>query len=95
MPASTALEMLTAYKLKRRQNPSADKSTLFKYILWDRFDGTMVLDAELNEMAATSESLNELTLKVLAREKPTMAAGQLKQDAQKAIDHFFAMNLPD
>jgi len=95
MPATTALELLTAYKLKVRQNPAADRATLFKYLLWDRFKGKMIMDAELNEMATSSSNLSELSFKVLSREKPSMVAGKLGSDAQTAIKQFFVMNFPD
>lgn len=95
MPATVALDILNAYKLKRTQNPAADRNTLFKYLLWDRFKGKMIMDSELDEMAASSNTLSELTLKVLVREKPAMAGGRLEQDAKKAIDQFFSMNFPE
>lgn len=95
MPTDTAMAVLTAYKAKRRANPAADRTTLYKYILWDRFSGAMVSDAEILEMAASSRSLSELAFAVLAKEKPAMAQGSLADSAREAIRQFFAMNHPD
>lgn len=95
MPATTALELFNAYKLKIRQNPGASRTTLFKYLLWDRFKGKMIMDAELNEMATSSANLSELSFKVLSREKPNMVAGNLEAAAKSAIKQFFVMNSPD
>jgi len=95
MPTTTALELLNAYKLKVRQNPTADRATLFKYLLWDRFSGKMVTDAELGEIATSSRNLAELTFKVLSREKPNMVAGGLEKASMTAIKQFYVMNFPD
>ena len=95
MPTDTALEILSAYKLKRQQNPSADQPTLFKFILWDRFKNVMVTDAEMANMAASATNLSELALMVLKKEKPAMADGLLEKSARDAIRKFFVMNYPD
>jgi len=95
MPTDTAMQILSAYKLKQKQNPVADRATLFKYILWDRFSGKMISDSELNGVAADSASLSELAYAVLVREKPAMAEGVLAQSAKDAIRRYFRMNYPD
>jgi hypothetical protein len=94
MPTDTAMDTLRAYRLKQKQNPNADRTTLFKYILWDRFSGRLVPDAELTAMAESSASLAELAFAVLAREKPAMAEGRLAASARDAIRRFFEMNYP-
>ena len=96
MPApDTALELITAYRLKRARNPLADRATLYKYLLWDRFSGRMVLDAELDEMARDAGNLLELTLRVIGREKPGLAAGSLRQPLERELRRFFELNAPD
>ena len=89
------METLRAYRLKQKQNPNADRSTLFRYILWDRFSGKLVTDGELDAMAASSNTLAELAFTVLAREKPALAEGRLARSARDAIRQFFVMNYPD
>ncbi|WP_243544605.1 hypothetical protein [Pseudodesulfovibrio tunisiensis] len=95
MPANTALELLTAYREKARRNPSADRRTLFKYLLWDRFRNRMILDEDIEEMAAASRNLCELTFRVIAREKPHMAEGRLAQAVRDQLRQFFTLNAPD
>lgn len=95
MPTDIAMEILSAYKLKRKQNPAADQQTLFKFILWDRFSGKMVTDAEMADMAAASKSLSDLAMSVLKKEKPAMADDRLEQSAREAIRQYFVMNYPD
>ncbi|MGL1863226.1 MAG: hypothetical protein OCC46_11945 [Pseudodesulfovibrio sp.] len=95
MPTDTAMEILSAYKLKRKQNPAADQPTLFKFVLWDRFSGAMVMDSELANMVTASPSLSELAFQVLAREKPAMAEGRLAQSAREAIKRYYSMNYPE
>ena len=89
-----AMDILRAYQLKQKQNPDADRTTLFKYILWDRFSGRLVTDAELNAMAGSSDNLADLVFAVLAREKPTLTQGRLAVSAQDAIKRFFERNYP-
>ena len=95
MPTDTAMEILSAYRRKRDQNPTADRTTLFKYVLWDRFSGRLVADSELADMAAASATLSELAFNVLKRERPAMAEGRLEQSARDAIRTYFRMNYPD
>ncbi len=95
MPTNTAMETLSAYKLKRQQNPAADQATLFKFILWDRFSGKRIEDSELKAVASASRNLSELAFAILVREKPTMAEGLLKKSAKDAIRQYFIMNYPD
>lgn len=95
MPTDTAMETLSAYKLKRKQNPSADQATLFKYVLWDRFSGKMISDSEIDAMAKNARTLGELALEILKREKPAMADGRLEASARDAIKHYFVINYPD
>ena len=95
MPTNTAMEILNAYKTKQRQNPAADQTTLFKFILWDRFNNAMVTDAEMAEIVRDSKNLNELSFNILVREKPSMAEGVLAQSARDAIKQYYAMNFPD
>lgn len=95
MPNDTALAMHKAYITKRKQNPAADKATIFKYILWDRFNNKMVTDAEMLEMARSARSLSELTYAILCKENPAMAEGRLAESAQSAIRSYFNMNFPD
>lgn len=94
MPTDTAMEILRAYRRKQKQNPNADRSTLFKYILWDRFSGRLVADAELEEMAGAA-TLADLAFAILAREKPAMTEGRLERSARDAIQRFFEMNYID
>lgn len=89
------METLKAYRLKQKQNPNTDRTTLFRYILWDRFSGRMVTDEELNSMAASADTLAELAFAILTREKPTLAEGRLARSARDAIRQFFVMNYPD
>ncbi|MEF2229831.1 MAG: hypothetical protein V3571_02800 [Pseudodesulfovibrio sp.] len=95
MPTDTAMDILAAFRLKRKLNPAADRATLFKYVLWDRFSGRMVADAELADMAASARTLADLAFAVLAREKPALAQGRLAESARDAIRRFYAMNYPD
>ena len=95
MPTDTAMDILNAYRLKRKQNPAADRATLFKYILWDRFSGRMVADAELAAMADAAQTLADLAFAVLVREKPALATGRLAQSAREAIRRYYVMNYPD
>lgn len=95
MPTDTAMEILSAYKLKRQQNPAADQPTLFKYILWDRFKNAMVTDAEMLEMASSARKLGDLALMVLKKEKPAMSDGLLEKSARDAIQQYYRMNFPD
>jgi len=95
MPTDTAMEILSAYKLKRTQNPAADQPTLFKFILWDRFKSAMVTDAEMLEMSSSARNLSELALMVLKKEKPAMSDGRLEQSARDAIQKYYRMNFPD
>ncbi len=95
MPTDTAMDILNAYRVKKNQNPAADQGTLFKYILWDRFAGKMVTDAELAEMVAASRTLSALALAVLLKEKPAMEDDRLRRSAQEAIRRFYSMNFPD
>ncbi|MDC0335348.1 hypothetical protein OAN24_00415 [Pseudodesulfovibrio sp.] len=95
MPTDTAMEVFNAYKRKRDQNPAADQPTLFKYILWDRFSGSMVMDSDIDAMVTVSKSLSDLAFQVLAREKPAMAEGRLEQSARDAIKRYYSMNYPD
>lgn len=88
------MEILKSYKVKEQQNPGANKATLFKYILWDRFNGLMIPDSEINQIATQSRSLAELTFEALSREKPAMAEGRLAQSAREAIKRYFSMNYP-
>ena len=94
MPTNTAIETLKAYKLKRQQNPYAGDTTIFKYILWDRFKDRMIQDSELDAMAENAGSLSELAYAILAVEKPQMAEGKLAQEAKEAIRKFFENNHP-
>jgi len=95
MPTDTAMDILTAYRLKRRQNPAADQATLFKFILWDRFAGKMVADADMADMAASARTLADLTFAVLVREKPALATGRLADSAREAITRYYRINYPD
>jgi hypothetical protein len=95
MPTDTAMEILAAYRAKRRLNPAADKATLFKYILWDRFKGRMIQDSEMDRMAAGAATLAELSLVVIGREKPALVAGRLEQVAREAIRKYYVLNFPD
>ena len=95
MPTDTAMDILNAYRLKRKQNPTADRATLFKYILWDRFAGKMIADADLAAMADSAQTLADLAFAVLAREKPALATGRLAQSARDAIRRYYVMNYPD
>ena len=95
MPTDTAMDILSAYRLKRKQNPAADRATLFKYILWDRFAGKMVADDDLAAMAGSARTLADLAFAVLAREKPAMATGLLAQSAREAIRRYYRINYPD
>ncbi len=94
MPTDTAMQILSAFKLKRQQNPAADQTTLFKYVLWDRFKNAMVTDAEMAEMSSSAGKLSELALMVLKR-KPAMADGLLEKSAREAIRQYYVMNYPD
>lgn len=95
MPTNTAMEILHAYKIKQQQNPAADRATLFRYILWDRFRHAMITDAEIDRLVGDCTTLNQLAFAVLAREKPAMAEGVLAQSARDAITRYFSMNYPD
>lgn len=95
MPTDTAMAILNAYRIKRKQNPATDRATLFKYVLWDRFDGTMVSDDDIADMVADSPTLAELSLHVLKRENPAMADPMLEKSAKSAIWQYFVMNYPD
>lgn len=96
MPAADiGLELLNAYKVKRRQNPLADRATLFKYLLWDRFQGKMILDAEIEDMAAEAANLSELALAVLMRERPHLDSPETRQSAARELERFFRLNAPD
>ena len=96
MPAAdVGLELLQAYKRKRSQNPTLDRATLFKYLLWDRFEGRMVLDSELEAMARASANLYELSLAVLFRERPHMDGPGQRDVAEKELARFFKQNAPD
>ena len=95
MPTNTAMEVYNAYKLKQQQNPAADQKTLFKFILWDRFNNAMVTDAEMASIVEQSKNLNELAYNILIKEKPSMAEGILAQSAKDAIKQYFVMNFPD
>jgi hypothetical protein len=95
MPTDTALEILAAFRQKRRLNPAADRATLFKYVLWDRFKGRMILDSDIDRMVAQSSTLGDLAFHVLAREKPAMTDGRLEQTAREAIRKYFVLNCPD
>lgn len=89
------MEILRAYRRKREQNPAADRPTLFKYIVWERFDGRLVMDSDLDAMVAQSASLADLAFHVLSREKPAMAEGRLAQSARDAIRRYYKQNFPD
>lgn len=95
MPTNTALELIKAYKEKRARNPQADRRTLFKYLLWDRFEGRMVMDSELDAMAGQSSCLYDLTLKVVSRERPTLASPTTRPALEKELQRFFQLNAPD
>lgn len=95
MPTNTAMDILKAFKLKQQQNPAADRSTLFKYLLWDRFSGKMVTDAEMEDMVRNAGSLANLTLMVLQKEKPAMEDSRLEASARDAINQYFRMNYPE
>ncbi len=89
MPTDTAMQILSAYKLKQKQNPVADRATLFKYILWDRFSGKMISDSELNGVAADSASLSELAYAVLVREnRPWPKGSSPKAQRMPSADIF-------
>ncbi len=94
MPTDTAMEILKSYKLKEQQNPGADQATLFKFILWDRFNGLTISDSEIQDIASRSRNLAELAFEAVSREKPTMAEGRLAQSAKDAIKRYFSMNYP-
>ncbi|WP_022662695.1 hypothetical protein [Paucidesulfovibrio longus] len=95
MPTDTALALIKAYKEKRARNPGAGRRTLFKYLLWDRFEGRMIMDSELDEMAAQSSNLYELTLKVVERERPALASPATRPALEKELLRFFQLNAPD
>ncbi|QGY39401.1 hypothetical protein GM415_04450 [Pseudodesulfovibrio cashew] len=95
MPTNIAMEILSAWKRKRNQNPSADQATLFKYILWERFADRMIADDEMEAMAHGATSLADLALRVLQREKPAMKEEPLSSSARTAIRQFFVMNYPE
>lgn len=94
MPLSIAREILDAYERKRRKDPSADRATLYKHLLWDRFQGRMILDEELEDMARNSANLLELTLRVLEREKPNVLARGLRGSVEHELNLFFKLNAP-
>ncbi|MGE4293691.1 MAG: hypothetical protein AB7E32_15950 [Desulfovibrio sp.] len=95
MPTDTALELIRAYKEKRARNPQAGRRTLFKYLLWDRFEGRMIMDSELEEMAEQCSTLYELTLKVVERERPALASPATRPALEKELLRFFQLNAPD
>ncbi|WP_147819791.1 hypothetical protein [Salidesulfovibrio onnuriiensis] len=95
MPTEIALEILKAYRDKQRLNPGAPRSTLFKYIVWDRFKGRMIMESELDSMATTSTSLQELAYKVIAREKPHLVRDSLAKTVDDELTRFFELNAPE
>ncbi|MEF2145902.1 MAG: hypothetical protein V3573_10685 [Desulfovibrionaceae bacterium] len=95
MPTDTALELIRAYKDKRARNPMADRRTLYKYLLWDRFQGRMIMDSEIETMASETCSLYELTLKVVERERPALASPATRKALERELTRFFRLNAPD
>jgi len=90
-----ALEILKAYREKVRLNPAAPRATLFKYIVWDRFKGRMIMDAELDAMATSSTCLQELVYKIVAREKPHLVRDTLAMTVEQELTKFFELNAPE
>lgn len=95
MPSQTALEILKAYQEKKRLNPDAPRPTLFKYIVWDRFRDRMIMDEELEEMVTGSRNLQELTYKIIAREKAHLLENGLDTAVNDELSKFFDLNAPD
>lgn len=95
MPTEIALEILKAYREKQRLNPGAPRATLFRYIVWDRFQGRMIMDSELDAMAAASSSLQELAYTIIAREKPHLVRDSLARTVDQELTKFFELNAPE
>ena len=95
MPTDTALALIAAYRAKRKSNPDLDRATLYKYVLWDRFQGAMILDREIDEMAGAAESVYELAVMVALHERPQLAEPGLRATLEKELARFFDLNAPD
>lgn len=88
------MEIHKSFLVKTDQNPTAPQATIFKYILWDRFNGLTISDNEISQIASQCSTLAELAFEAISREKPTMAEGRLAQSAKDAIQKYFRLNYP-
>lgn len=95
MPAETALEILKVFRKKKELNPTASDNLLYKYVLWDRFEGKMIMDSELDEMATKAKSLPDLVCAIIFKERPKLQHHGLEKDVCDEVRSFFARTAPE
>lgn len=95
MPQAIALELYKAYQAKRTSDPDLERKTIFKHLLWATFDGRMILDEEIDRMAAQATTLFELTIGVVQQLKPQFKDPALNATLKRELHRYFDLNMPD
>ncbi|MBU1248065.1 MAG: hypothetical protein KKB70_05155 [Proteobacteria bacterium] len=95
MPQTIALELCKAYQAKRTSDPTLERSTIFKHLLWARLDGRMVMDAEIDRMALEAKTLFDLTILLVQQLKPQFQDPTLNKALRTQLKRYFDLNMPD